>query len=79
MGRKMGCVVVRLNGGAQDKKYVKYSTPLPERIVMAHIVKENGQLGLQYEDYQRLSKTTDYYWVDPNTGKAKVTDHETTS
>lgn len=57
----MGYVLVRLKGGPRSG-YFKYSTPLPNRIVMASLVEAKGAVGLSYSEYERLSDTTDYEW-----------------
>lgn len=55
----MSYVLVRLNGGPRDGKYVKYGAPLPNTIVYTEW---NESKGFAYVEYQR-SGAKDYKWV----------------
>ena len=71
----MTYVVVRLEGGPRGGRYVKYSAPLPNTLVITELNDE--KTGLRYSDYRR-SGAKEYRWVDPKTVKTERFRHETT-
>lgn len=59
----MGFVLVKLHGGPRSGTTVKYSTPLPKRLVFTEL--SEVKAGFIYNDYERRVGTTEYYWVTP--------------
>lgn len=53
-------VIVRLNGGSKDGKWIKYTTPLPKILVITNV--SNGH-GFNYENYKRREETDQYDFV----------------
>lgn len=60
----MGFVLVKLHGGPRSGTTVKYSTPLPKRLVFTEL--SEAKAGFIYNDYERRVGTTEYDWVDQN-------------